>query len=527
MSNLIQFGKHRDKTYSEVVKDNPDYCDYILGISDPFPGSPCEKFIKYLHSIEYKQSTYPIDHLKTLEFVNCTTLCKYMNNDKVFQIDSLLPPITINKLNIRPTNRPNDIDYGMFGIAIDYAIRYMSVVLANANSNTSEIGNLTNQKSNTDGQKNNTNDKKNNQKNSTNSQKNNTDNQKNNPNINKTNNTNDKKDATDSKINTDNPKPNIFYDSRVEKYLDMHAECTEHKECIMRYDTYQLCDCESANHQPSSKYAGMKGCSPIRASYKRALQNKADASDIVNMAYAHAYLFAQHPGVSCKRCRGMLCIECADCHKYESCSECKVEYQCKKIAASIQRALGPIISYVKHIEKQSSNIICNPFFPYTKDLRIKADADIILIKPTNTTANTNTANNITNTTKATDITYTTTSTTDTTDTTDTTNATNATNATTNTTTNIPKAYTIEIVDLKSSSKTKHGCAKQDFTQLLIYATLLYFGQAKVCKRLTIYNVLSSTEFSIDINLDIIKNTLAKIRSYQIGAEYDKTNSQML
>lgn len=135
MNTLIKFGKYKCKTYEYVVKNDIGYCKWILTLH-----KPClymihfQKFIKEnIENILRKE--YDICKLKNIISINVSVLSEYMKYD--VNIIDLTKNYKINicKINniktIEEFNLPNDL----FGIFIDYLIRYEICKKKNINFN--------------------------------------------------------------------------------------------------------------------------------------------------------------------------------------------------------------------------------------------------------------------------------------------------------------------------------------------------------------------------------------------------------
>jgi hypothetical protein len=124
MNTLINFGKYKGQTYDYVIKNDIKYCNYIITQESSY--QPMIKFKNFIqNNIEEQfKKNYDINKLKNKNGIKCSDLSEYMKYDE--NIINLIKDckITINKISNKQTiedfSLPNDI----FGIFIDYLIRY-------------------------------------------------------------------------------------------------------------------------------------------------------------------------------------------------------------------------------------------------------------------------------------------------------------------------------------------------------------------------------------------------------------------
>lgn len=75
----------------------------------------------------------------------------------------------------------------------------------------------------------------------------------------------------------------------------------------------------------------------------------------------------------------------------------------------------------------------------------------------------------------------------------------------------------ELIDIKTSKYNHIGNNINDFIQLFVYASLYYKKYNKYINKLTIFNPLYLTEYTIEINNDIIHKYLEILINYSIGS----------
>lgn len=125
MNTLIKFGQYKEKTYEYVMKNDIKYCEWILTQQKTSSQYMIhfQKFVK--ENIEDKlRNKYDINELKNKNSMNCSDLSKYMKYDK--NIIDLIKDykITINKISNEQTIEEFSLPNNIFGIFIDYLIRY-------------------------------------------------------------------------------------------------------------------------------------------------------------------------------------------------------------------------------------------------------------------------------------------------------------------------------------------------------------------------------------------------------------------
>jgi hypothetical protein len=123
MNTVIEFGKYKYKTYDYVIKNDLKYCNFIINTNSI--NKSFINFQKYLKENEdFFKNEYNINELQTFPGINCSDLSEYMKYD--LNIVELIKnhTILINTIdyheNIEELTLPSDI----FGIFIDYLIRY-------------------------------------------------------------------------------------------------------------------------------------------------------------------------------------------------------------------------------------------------------------------------------------------------------------------------------------------------------------------------------------------------------------------
>ena len=79
----------------------------------------------------------------------------------------------------------------------------------------------------------------------------------------------------------------------------------------------------------------------------------------------------------------------------------------------------------------------------------------------------------------------------------------------------------ELIDIKTSRYNQIGNNNNDFIQLFIYASLYYKLTNKYINKLTIFNPLYLTEYSINIDNEMIHKFLDILTNYNIGKNYNK------
>lgn len=125
MNTLIKFGQYKNQTYEYVIKNDIKYCEWIL--TQQYTSSQYmlhfQKFIK--ENIEDRlRNKYDINKLKNKNSMICSDLSEYMKYDK--NIIDLIKDykITINKISNEKTIEEFSLPNNIFGIFIDYLIRY-------------------------------------------------------------------------------------------------------------------------------------------------------------------------------------------------------------------------------------------------------------------------------------------------------------------------------------------------------------------------------------------------------------------
>jgi hypothetical protein len=125
MNTLIKFGKYKDKTYEYVMKNDIKYCEWIFTQQNTSSQYVIhfQKFVK--QNIEDRlKNKYNIIKLKNISGIICSDLSEYMKYD-VNVIDTIRNyKINIHKVNNIEIIEEFDLPNNLFGIFIDYLIRY-------------------------------------------------------------------------------------------------------------------------------------------------------------------------------------------------------------------------------------------------------------------------------------------------------------------------------------------------------------------------------------------------------------------
>jgi len=122
MDTLINFGKYKNQTYGYVIKNDIKYCQWILTTESKYVY--IKEFKNFLKNNNIEERIYDISKLKHIVSINCSDLSEYMKYDEAV-IDLIKNfNITTNKIDSQKTTKENNLPNNIFGIFIDYLIRY-------------------------------------------------------------------------------------------------------------------------------------------------------------------------------------------------------------------------------------------------------------------------------------------------------------------------------------------------------------------------------------------------------------------
>jgi len=120
---LITFGKYKNKTYDYIIKNHLEYCEFVLNQTTS-KNNDFINFQKYIKENNIFKNKYDINKLKNINGIICSELAEYMKYDENIKNLIFDSNIIINKITDIKTIENYNLPADIFGIFIDYLIRY-------------------------------------------------------------------------------------------------------------------------------------------------------------------------------------------------------------------------------------------------------------------------------------------------------------------------------------------------------------------------------------------------------------------